>query len=358
MSVCPICKYHHQQEVDICQRCNWSMADSLDSLGIVYTHPIFSVCIPTLVKSLEDKTTQCEKLNSIIQNIDLQESNSRKLDEILDRVEENSEQIEQQFNQLQSIINDLKLPTASKKIEDNEQQESIVNNITEQVIKSSSDYQIGLSDPQNIEYLSIKEEEEEIIESVISEQDDISDSQDCGLYNFNSTNKNIDIAPQEYQEPEINYCISNSQEDSFHNSSPIQKSTNIATQEDQEPEVNFNSTYNSFYSLIKKGKLDIIKVLVSQENMERIRDGSLNEVEFINDNKGNYWIVDWQNTYCLIPKRNINIEEHNYGNFKKIFDCQDYRETYKDLEIIKPATVIKSDNQTWQLQVKGTIKFI
>jgi hypothetical protein len=92
--------------------------------------------------------------------------------------------------------------------------------------------------------------------------------------------------------------------------------------------------------------------------MEKMRGGTQSELTFVNDRKGNYWIVNWQEVYCLIPKEKTYINQYQYGNFQRIFECQQYQENYSDFEVIEPATVFKCDTETWQLERKGKIKFI
>jgi hypothetical protein len=125
-----------------------------------------------------------------------------------------------------------------------------------------------------------------------------------------------------------------------------------------EPEVKQNSSYQKFYDLIKNGELKVTKVTVPQEIIEQNRSGSLKKIKFTNDQKGNYWIFNYHDKYHLIPKKTININQYQYDNFQKIFDCQVYQETYTDFEIIQPAIVSNQDNQNWQLEEKGEIKFI
>ena len=92
--------------------------------------------------------------------------------------------------------------------------------------------------------------------------------------------------------------------------------------------------------------------------MEKIKGGTQSELKFVSDRKGNYWIINWQGVYCLIPKENLNINPYQYGNFQRVFNCQNYQEAYKDFELVEPATVINCDTETWRLEKKGKIKFI
>lgn len=136
-----------------------------------------------------------------------------------------------------------------------------------------------------------------------------------------------------------------------------ESSENFQTQQYIESQVNSNGSYHSFYSLIKKGELEVIKVTVPQETVEKIRGGTNSELKFVNDRKGNYWIVNWKEFYCLIPKEKTYINQYQHGNFQRIFECKNYYEDYSEFKLIKPATVIKNNDETWQLDTKGKIEF-
>jgi hypothetical protein len=126
-------------------------------------------------------------------------------------------------------------------------------------------------------------------------------------------------------------------------------------QQDIKPENHSNDSFQSFYRLIKNGKLQVTEVKLSQEKM---RGTTNSELKFLNDRKGNFWIVYWHSVYCLIPKEKTIINLHQYTNFQRVFDCQNYQETYREFKIIEPTTVENSNDRTWQLKRKGKIKFM
>lgn len=310
MSVCPVCKNNHQEEVSKCQRCNWSMQDDLNSIGINPEHPILKTCIPSLVKYLEAEITHKEKLQFIIQQLEIQESNSHKLDEILDEIEANKQKTYQGITTLKDQIIELKFLLES------------TNDNSDIEVKETNNFMIS----EHIQTSSPIENDDNIF-PVESDR-----------------NQNNDF------EQELNL-----QKGSFYDVS--KSSENLNYQKDFDPEINPKGSYQSFYRLIKNGELEVTKVAVPQETMEKMRGGTQSELEFINDRKGNYWIVNWHDVYCLIPKEKI-INQYQYGNFQRIFNCQNYKETYRDFEVIEPATVFKSNNETWQLERKGKINFI
>lgn len=324
MSVCPVCQNHHYEEVSKCQRCNWSMQDNLDFVEINPEHPILKTCIPTLVESLEAETTHKEKLQSIIQQLELQESNSYKLDEILDELEANKQQSHQEITTLKDKIDELKIALESKNDNNSDVEVEETNNFTiSEHIPSSLPMENNLIDFDSRNLSNMEDSESNSIFLIESDRDNNND--------FNPTNEPL--------------------EDSLY-------SKTDDTQENLTPEVNTNRNYQSFYRLINNGELEVTKVTVPQETMEKMRGGTLSEFNFINDRKGHYWIVNWHNVYCLIPKEKTYINQYQYGNFQRVFECQKYQENYLDFEIIEPAVVFKCDDQTWQLERKGTIKFI
>jgi hypothetical protein len=319
MLICPVCKYNHQEEVSKCQRCNWSMQEDVDSIEINLEHPILATCIPTLVNRLEEETIHKEKLQLIIQQLELQESNSHKLDEILDEIETNKQQNYQAVTIIKDQIIELKSLLESK---------NNYSNLDTETTNSSTSI-------EDIQTLSE------------NTSDDFNNENDSVFSIESDRNANNDYHP-----------TNESQEGSLYDISDRESSENFQTQEYTAPENNSDGSYQSFYRLIKNRELEFTQVAIPQETMEKIRGGTQSEFKFVNDRKGNYWIINWHDIYCLIPKEKINIEEHNYGNFQRIFNCQNYQETYSDFEVIEPTIVFKSDNETWQLERKGKIKFI
>ena len=347
MLVCPVCKYHHQQEVSNCQRCSWSIQNDLK---ISPEHPILTTCIPTLVESLTNKISQYEKLSSILQDIDLQESNNRKLDEI-----------QEQFGDLQEIINNkivnkLELIVPEKpplKVILEEKSASLIDNDASQTNHIESQ-NIAIEDNNSKSFTHNYVEPSNpvslppFINGNSNNSSQFVDSDRNINDHFGYTNKLEqaslydlpDDARREYASPNCEY------------------SETINSSENSEPETNSQGNYNDFYRLIEQQEIEVTKVTVTKETMEKMRGGTQSQLEFSNDRRGNYLIINWQDVYCLIPKENLNINPYQYGNFQRVFNCEDYRETYRDFEVIEPATVISCDREIWQLERKGEIKFI
>lgn len=332
--VCPVCQHHHQKEVSKCQRCNWLMQPHQNILEISPNHPILQTCIPTLVNRLEEETKSKNNLLSLIQTLDpdSQKTNNQKLDEILDRLETDREKYIQAIENLKDqILVSLKLSTERKN--DN-------RDINVETTNSS----------KNNEYISPLSSLGN--SSVDFESRTVSNMEDRENYSD-------DYSKSDREANNLFYMNNDDREDSLYNPMGDREfSKDLNSQENIEPEVSSSGSYQSFYHLIKNGELKIIEVKVPQETMEKMRGGTQSDLTFVNDRKGNYWIVHWHEIYCLIPKEKTYINQYQYGNFQRIFECQKYQENYSDFEVIEPATVFKCDDETWQLERKGKIKFI
>ncbi len=335
MLVCPVCNYHHQEELSKCQRCNLSIKndDDLNFIEINSEHPILKTCIPTLVKYLENETESKNKLLSHIQTLDPdnQKANNKKLDEIIDAIEDCNKQYLQEIKTLKEQVIELKSLVESKNNYSNVDTETTNCSISIEDIQTFSPIENTPDDFNNKNISNMEDNENDSVFPIQS---------DRNIYNnFNPIN----------ELPEGSLYNETGDGESY---------KNLNSQENTESEVNLNSNYQNFYRLIERGELKVNKVTVPQETMEKIRGGTQSEFKFVNELKGNYWVVNWHDVYCLIPKKKINIEEHSYGNFQRIFDCQNYKETYSKFEVIEPAIVFNSNDETWQLERKGKIKFI
>ena len=314
MSVCPLCQNHHPQEVNECQRCTWSMQDDLKSVGIDSDHPIIKTYIPAIVTRLENET---KALHSLIKtsNIDIQKANSQKLDEIIDGLEDIKKQ------QLESI----------KSISDLSAETNTLTNTTKSVIDSDN----------KCNKVSKR--------SINSDSNFKNQSPEDSLYNSASERYPNDNFGS------INEPLQGIVDNSLGNCEFYEP---INSSKSSELETNSSDNYHNFYLLIEQKKIEVTKVTVTKETMEKMRSGTQSQLEFSNDRRGNYLIINWQDVYCLIPKEKLNINPYQYGNFQRVFNCEDYRETYRDFEVIEPATVISCDRELWQLERKGKIKFI
>ena len=175
---------------------------------------------------------------------------------------------------------------------------------------------------------------------------------------FNKVEKNLDSGTGDHNPNNSFNFKSNQQEGRLYNLTGDRKFTETSNdRENYEPDNNHNDSYQNFYRLIKRGELEFIKVVVPQETIRQLRSGTQCELKFTEDRKGNFWIINWQGVCFLIPKEKSIIHPYQYGNFQRVFNCQNYHEDYINFEVIEPAIVISCNRETWQLERKGTIKF-
>ena len=377
MSVCPVCKYNHLEDVENCQRCNWSMQDDLE---VSSEHPILKTCIFTLVSNLNKERMEKENLHSLIQisSSDNLKANSQKLDELLDEVESNKKQTEKQFNRLNKAICGLKslleMSNGSSDITPKEKI-SLIENISSSVAEErGSSKQDDCVDKQYVEtsFSSQKDLIESdrsirnILDATIDEQksdvfivtNDFANNNDFDLVTDYQSNDFYNQKSDRHRDRNFELINEPSQAGLYDNQSDRKSSATVNHQDNNQSKDSSNSNYQSFYGLIKRGKIESIEVKVPQETVEQMRSGTQSELKFSNARKGNYWIINWQDTYYLIPKEKTYINPHQYGNFQRVFNCQNYQENYKTFEVTEPAIVINYDGDNWRLERKGKIKFI
>lgn len=351
MSVCPICQNRHQQEVSQCQRCNWSMQDDLK--GINSEHPILRICIPSIVQYLEDENKTLRSHLQIL-NLDIQKENNQKLNSIIDAIEDSKEQQNNTLKAINELLIELKALNTTKNH----------NSDIERVSDKSAE-SIQLLPNESSLYSSSFTGQPELDNEISNNSPSLGNgSQTNNLTNSTEyieqdTDNNVFPVKSDRDKNNLLNINNNALENRVDNlASDHQYSKELHSQEHIEPNVSSSGSYQSFYDLIKNGELKNIEVKVPQETMEKMRGSTQSELKFVNDRKGNYWIVNWHEVYCLIPKEKTYINQYQYGNFQRIFDCQKYQENYSDFEVIEPATVFKCDDETWQLERKGKIKFI
>lgn len=327
MSVCPICQNHHQEKVSKCQRCNWSMQENLDSIEIGSEHPLLKIYIPKLVQYFEDEN---KILRSHLQtlNLELQKDNNQKLSNILDAIEESNQKQNETFKAINKLFIELKSLIVNKYYPNN------LGRISDEPTVSTENLEL-LTTTSNSHSLSCTGQPE--LDKEISTDSYLPSNNSTTSTEFAETNND-------------NNVFSIEKERDF--------STNTNHHEPSDLEEYSRGSYQSFYDLIRQGELTVIEVKLSQETMEKMRIGTENNLIFVNDRKGNYWIVNWHEVYCLIPKEKSYINQYQYDSLQKIFDCQRYQEDYSNFEVIEPATVFKYDLETWQLERKGKIQFI
>ena len=75
-------------------------------------------------------------------------------------------------------------------------------------------------------------------------------------------------------------------------------------------------------------------------------------------NKGIYWIIEIQETLYLVPKAKLKVNEFVLITIEYLFDCQNYQEgDSENFTLDKPAEVVSSGGESWELKEKGILQF-
>ncbi len=100
---------------------------------------------------------------------------------------------------------------------------------------------------------------------------------------------------------------------------------------------------------------------IDLENYQNGRAGSTEEIILVKNEKGNYYLFQYDREICLVPKQNFKIRGNKTSEVEELFECYDYQEdNYKNFVLVDPAIVISQgsgNNQAWRLSEKGSLKF-
>ena len=127
------------------------------------------------------------------------------------------------------------------------------------------------------------------------------------------------------------------------------------------PPVPTNSTTVNIVDVYNQNPASLssdIEVLETTESIENRRLGVSQRpvIEKVRKNQGNYWVVNVEGIYYLVPKAKLRVTEHTFSTLNILFDCHDYRDDYTKFTLIKPAEVSKSGDN-WELKEKGILEF-
>ncbi|MEG3436427.1 hypothetical protein V0288_04785 [Pannus brasiliensis CCIBt3594] len=111
--------------------------------------------------------------------------------------------------------------------------------------------------------------------------------------------------------------------------------------------------YNSVPKILTN---KVVKVAVDPSRLS-----SDSKIPMLTEQKnGNYWIVLVEDdTYWLLPKHGIRINQFNLETVRSLFDCQEYQlSEHGDFILLQPAEVtIMPDGKEWRLDTKGILNF-
>jgi hypothetical protein len=72
---------------------------------------------------------------------------------------------------------------------------------------------------------------------------------------------------------------------------------------------------------------------------------------------GKYLVFEVDSIAYLVPNYNLEVDEFILRNVESLFECKGFFHDYKKMTLVAPARVISNGDNTWELQVKGKLKF-
>ncbi|MEL4894575.1 hypothetical protein [Crocosphaera sp. Alani8] len=99
--------------------------------------------------------------------------------------------------------------------------------------------------------------------------------------------------------------------------------------------------YNNNYKALLR---QIVIMTATEESIEKKREGYDYPIIFSESNNGNYWLTlmpQFESPhYCLVPKRNLIINEHNYEAVRYIFNCIGYENRTSNKFIVRQTAIV------------------
>ncbi|HLO85393.1 MAG TPA: hypothetical protein VK203_10330 [Nostocaceae cyanobacterium] len=123
----------------------------------------------------------------------------------------------------------------------------------------------------------------------------------------------------------------------------------LSQQESEKQEIGNNYT-----------NLHLVEVAETEKSINQRRCGMTTEVivEKVLKGKGNYFIINEEGIYYLIPKPNLKITEYNYQNIEIFFKLNGYQPANStDFKVAKRAQVAVFDQNQWLLIEFGILQF-
>ena len=122
------------------------------------------------------------------------------------------------------------------------------------------------------------------------------------------------------------------------------------------------SQFRRDYAKDKKLILDwmVAKVTISVKTLSQITFHKPDVIVLENTPHGKYWIVDYLNSYFLIPsdvRQMTKATETSLTVAKLLFDLVGFYPQYSNYDLIRPAIVSKISQNQWKLEEKGKFNF-
>jgi len=113
---------------------------------------------------------------------------------------------------------------------------------------------------------------------------------------------------------------------------------------------NYNS--NQFNLLIPQ----VVLLAETLNTMKKRREGKDVIPIFEINKSGDFWLINIQNKYYLLPRNDFQLNEFSYKVLTVVFSCNNDQLKFTKFKVIKPAEVIKT-NQGWELKELGELHF-
>ncbi len=337
MLKCPVCQCSYKEEVNICKECNLSEENIIHINEISPDNPILQICIPTLVKKLNEyKKTYYQ--NQLISNI-------KKLDTKVRIIETEQKEDRQKVKDLEKIVIELKFQIQSK-----DNYYNINSDIQENFKPSTYPQSSTLIGHTPIHFNSGDVGNVELINqnNMVSTQNDLKYN---NFSNIEDSNNSAFFKNPDCQADNNSNELLDSQESHLDNETDQDKFCQAIDTQIPHFVEEYNMDKNSF------DQRAISTVIETKESMATRLAGYSKVIFLSNTSKGNYWIVEENNYYYLVPHAKININEHNKYTVENLFNCDESSSGDYNFKLIRPAKILKFDSETWQLEKKGKLEF-
>jgi len=152
----------------------------------------------------------------------------------------------------------------------------------------------------------------------------------------------------------------------FNRSSPSEEETSIDNQTGEakglgEPNDQQEFELIEHYNINPVALRDeAVEVSLTEDSINQFRLGS-NSVFFEKKGRGSYWILLQNQRSFLVPKPDLNINDHNEQVIRNLFDCRNYHNSHsKQFRLVYPASVfsVGSSDEKWQFRERGILSFV
>ncbi|MDJ0581742.1 hypothetical protein [Crocosphaera sp.] len=104
---------------------------------------------------------------------------------------------------------------------------------------------------------------------------------------------------------------------------------------------------------------DVIEVSETEKSASDRRLGKSKTVILEKKRRGNYLVYADSGYECLVPSKNLRVNQYNYKTIQGLFECNNYNPNYSnDFQVVQPAILNSiSSGETWVLQQRGILEF-